>query len=100
MVACSAVGFKIVTFSLTHTHSQEQRAATKENVERRMARTADELLEEEEGEEEPEEEESDDEVPCEVDRVHKHMHLISITEVCRLVVQWKWLIGSTSQGSD
>ena len=61
MVACSAVGFKIVTFSLTHTHSQEQRAATKENVERRMARTADELLEEEEGEEEPEEEESDDE---------------------------------------
>ena len=61
MVAGSAVVFKIVTFSLTHTHSQEQRAATKENVERRMARTADELLEEEEGEEEPEEEESDDE---------------------------------------
>ena len=44
-----------------HTPPQEQRAATKENVERRMARTADELLEEEEGEEEVEEEESEDE---------------------------------------
>ena len=40
--------------------SQEQRAATRENVERRMARTADELQEEEE-EAEAEAEESDDE---------------------------------------
>ena len=44
----------------SYTLSQEQRAATKENVERRMARTADELLEEEEGEEEVEEEDSED----------------------------------------
>ena len=40
--------------------SQEQRAATRENVERRMARTADELQEEEE-EAEAEAEESDEE---------------------------------------
>ncbi len=38
-------------------HPQEQKAATCENVERRMARTAEELLEEEEVEEEEEEEE-------------------------------------------
>ena len=46
---------------------QEQRAATRENVERRMARTADELLEdqqqEEAEEEEVESEEEEDEVP-------------------------------------
>ena len=46
---------------------QEQRAATRENVERKMARTADELLEdqqeEEEEEEEVESEPDDDEVP-------------------------------------
>ncbi|CAI8044396.1 Splicing factor 3A subunit 3 [Geodia barretti] len=44
----------------------EQRAATREDVERRMARTADELLEDQEEEEEEEEVESepdDDEVP-------------------------------------
>ena len=46
---------------------QEQRAATRENVERRMARTADELLEDQQQEEEEEEEvisePDDDEVP-------------------------------------
>ena len=41
--------------------SQEQRLATKENVERRMARTADELAEEEESEPEEEEESEDEE---------------------------------------
>ena len=25
---------------------------------------------------------------------------MSHTEVCRLIVQWKWLIGTTSQGGD
>ena len=44
---------------------QEQRLSTKENVERRLARTADELEEEEEGEQEEveSEEEDDDSVP-------------------------------------
>ena len=46
---------------------QEQRAATRENVERKMARTADELLEDQQEEEEEEEEvvsePDDDEVP-------------------------------------
>lgn len=48
---------------------QEQRAATRENVERRMARTADELMEDQQQEEAEEEEAAvesegeDDEVP-------------------------------------
>ena len=50
-----------------HVAHQEQRAATRENVERRMARTADELLEDQQEEEEEEEvvesEGEDDEVP-------------------------------------
>lgn len=50
-------------YNAVYSCPQEQKVATYENVERRMARTAEELLEEEEAEEEEEvvEEESDDE---------------------------------------
>ena len=68
LVQFSTAAIEILIIRCVHVHVpfrcivflQEQRASTRENVERRMARTADELQEEEE-EAEAEAEESDEE---------------------------------------